>query len=86
MNSPVTMSSNENAKKKRSQTLKWIFFVLLAIVFVADFLAERHHPAFPWDSIPGFSAVYGFVSVVIIIIISKVVGAILITKKEDYYD
>ncbi len=80
------MNSDSSVTKKRTQTLKWIFFVLLAIVFVSDFLVERHHLEFPWDNIPGFSALYGFISVVIIIIISKVIGAILITKKEDYYD
>ena len=80
------MSQDSNVNKKRSQTLKWIFFALLVVVFAADFLVERHHVEFPWDSIPGFSAVYGFISVVIIIIISKVVGAILVTRKEDYYD
>jgi uncharacterized membrane protein len=71
---------------KKLQTLKWIFFAVLAIVFAADFLVERHHAAFPWDNIPGFSAVYGFISVIILIIIAKVVGALIVTRKEDYYD
>ena len=80
------MNSDKNVNKKRFQTLKWIFFALLAVVFFSDFLVERHHVEFSWDTIPGFSAVYGFVSVIIIIIISKIIGAVLVTRKEDYYD
>lgn len=80
------MNSNSNVNKKRFQILKWIFFAALIIVFAADFFVERHHAAFAWDNIPGFSAAYGFISVIVIIIISKIVGKIIVTRKEDYYD
>jgi hypothetical protein len=80
------VNSNGSVNKKRVQTLKWIFYALLIIVFVADFLVPRHPADFPWDDIPGFSAAYGFISVIAIIIISKVVGRVIVTRKEDYYD
>ena len=71
---------------KTIKKLKWIFYAVLIIVFVADFLVERHHASFPWDSIPGFSAFYGFISCAAIIIISKIIGHAWLMKKEDYYD
>ncbi len=84
MNTPL--NPNGSVKKKRLQTLKWIFYALLVIVFAADFFVERHHVTFAWDNIPGFSAVYGFASVIVIIIIAKIIGAVVVTRKEDYYD
>jgi uncharacterized membrane protein len=80
------VNNGSNVNKKRVAALKWIFFVLLAVVFAADFFVERPHTEFAWDHIPGFSAVYGFVSVIVIIIVAKIIGAIIVTKKEDYYD
>ena len=80
------MNNGSNVNKKRIQALKWIFFALLAVVFAADFFVERHHAEFPWDNLPGFSAVYGFVSVIVIIIVAKIIGAVIVTRKEDYYD
>ncbi len=80
------MNNGSNMNKKRVATIKWIFYALLAVVFAADFFAERHHANFPWDNIPGFSAAYGFLSVVVIIIVSKVIGKVVVSKKEDYYD
>jgi purine-cytosine permease-like protein len=63
-----------------------VSYITLFIVVVADFLVHRHHVSFFWDSIPGFSAFFGFVSCVLIIIISKALGRALLMKKEDYYD
>ncbi len=70
---------------KRKQRYR-IFYVLLAIVFIADFLIEHHHVTFFWDKIPGFSAVFGFVSCAVLIIVSKFIGHAWLMKKEDYYD
>ncbi len=86
------MSSNgfqENPGQKNSgkmKTLKWIFYALLIIVFAADFLVERHHVVFPWDAIPGFSALFGLVTCVAIIRVCKAIGYAWLMKKEDYYD
>lgn len=73
---------NETIKK-----LKIIFYIILVIVFISDFLAHRHHPYFIWDKIPGFSAVYGLISCILIVVVSKFIGKQCgIMKKEDYYD
>ncbi len=67
------------------KTLKRIFYASLAIVVLADFFIDREIEFF-WDAIPGFNALYGFVSCVLIIIVSKTIGHKWLMKKEDYYD
>lgn len=74
------------ADEKNRGMLKKASYVTLALVFAADFFVHRHHPAFFWDNIPGFGAVYGFVSCVLIILVSKAIGHAWLMKKEDYYD
>jgi hypothetical protein len=66
--------------------LKVIFGVALAALVVADLLIHRGHAVFPWDDIPGFSAVYGLLSCAIIIMVSKYLGESGLMKPEDYYD
>lgn len=41
---------------------------------------------FVWEKIPVFSAIYGFVGCVLIIILSKAFGHAGIMVEEDYYD
>lgn len=70
-----------------SQKLTKMGYVALAIVFVADFFVHRAHPIYIWDKIPGWGAFYGFVSCVVIIIVSKFLGHQGgIMQSEDYYD
>ncbi len=71
---------------EKLKTIKRIFYAVLVVVFVSDFLVHRRHAAFPWDELPGFGAFYGFISCVLIIVISKFVGHLVLMKKEDYYD
>jgi len=66
--------------------LKKLLYITLAVIVAADFLVPREHAAFFWDDIPGWSAVYGFISCVIIIVVSKFLGHRGLMKKEDYYD
>ena len=74
------------ADRQNRGFVKGISYIALFIVFAADFFVHRHHATFIWDSIPGFGAVYGFVSCVFIIIVFKFIGHEWLMKKEDYYD
>jgi hypothetical protein len=70
-----------------SKKLKWSGFAALVVVVVADFLVNREHALYVWDKIPGWSALYGFISCAVIILVSKFIGHQgRIMKKEDYYD
>ena len=51
-----------------------------------DLFVPRHH-GFWWEYWPGFSAVYGLVSCVLIIVVSKFLGHQGgLMKGEDFYD
>ncbi len=66
--------------------LKWVFYAAAAVFVALDFVIPRHHLHFFWDEIPGFSAVFGFISCVLIIIFAKTVGKLLLQRDEDYYE
>lgn len=69
-----------------TKTLKRVAWAILALVVVIDFFLPRHHPHFFWDMVPGFSAVFGFVACVLIIVVSKAFGRYWVARSEDYYD
>ncbi len=72
----------EHAKRRR-----WLLAATLLAVFVADFLVPREHVDFFWDAIPGWAALFGLVSCVAIIFVSKVLGHLgRLMRREDYYD
>ena len=54
-----------------AKTLKRIGFAVLALIVVVDFFLPRHHSEFFWDDIPGFSALYGLISFILIVVVSK---------------
>ena len=44
------------------------------------------HSHFSFEDTPAFGSLYGFVSCVAIIIVSKVIGKAWLMRREDYYD
>lgn len=71
----------------RPQTVArlWIgFWVVLAGVVLADLVVE-HHPHFGVDGWFGFGAWFGFLSCVVLIAGSKVLGA-CVKRPDTYYD
>lgn len=61
-------------------------FGILALLVILDVIIPAKYERFPWDGIGGFGAVYGFVSCVLIIVVSKALGYALLYRREDYYD
>jgi hypothetical protein len=66
--------------------VKWVVCAAMAGLVVADFLLPSGYDRFPWESIGGFGAFYGFVSCVLIIVVAKALGNLLLYRGEDYYD
>lgn len=60
------------------------FYIVCGILFVLDFILHRH-TAHPWEGVPGFYALYGFVACVVLVLIAKEMRKVLM-RKEDYYD
>jgi hypothetical protein len=64
-----------------------LFYLVLVLVVIADFLVLREHAEYLWDRLPGWSAAYGFCSCVILIFVSKFLGHQGgLMRREDYYD
>lgn len=69
-----------------TRTLKRVSYVVLALTVAIDFFISRHHHVFFWEDIPGFSAFYGFISCVLIVVISKALGHYWLERSEEYYN
>ncbi len=66
--------------------MKIIFAIVLGIVLLSDFVVERRHPVFIWDEIPGFSAAFGLISAIVIIVLAKVIApAVGLVRKDDHH-
>jgi hypothetical protein len=79
----VDFFGDETYAKQRRR----LFYLTLVLVVVADFLVSREHAEHPWERVPGWSAVYGFASCVLLIFISKFLGHQGgLMRREDYYD
>lgn len=72
----------EHARQRRR-----LFYLVLVLSVIADFLVPREHAEYSWERLPGWSAVYGFVSCVLLIFVSKFLGHQGgLMRREDYYD
>lgn len=60
------------------------FMVVLALCVLAGFFIDPH-PHFPIESLPGFSAWYGFGTCALMILFAKAL-ALLVKRRDTYYD
>ncbi|MFQ5598633.1 MAG: hypothetical protein ACE5GK_11340 [Nitrospiria bacterium] len=81
----TTHQDSQEDLAKKNKRLKFLY-AFIGLMVILDIFAHRHHPYFFWDKIPGFSAVMGFVSCLILIFFSKGIGHAWLMKRKDYYD
>jgi hypothetical protein len=73
--------------ERYSVSRRRLFYVVLVLTVLADFIVPREHAGYLWDRLPGWSAVYGFCSCVVLIFVSKFLGHRCgLMRREDYYD
>ncbi len=60
------------------------FYAICILLVIADFVVHRHI-SLPWEKIPAFYALYGFVACVVLVVIAKAMRKVVM-RKEDYYD
>jgi len=72
--------------KLRMKIVKKIAYGILVLLILADFIIPRHEIHFFGDKIPGFWSLFGFISCVLIIVVSKWIGHHWLVRDEDYYD
>jgi hypothetical protein len=70
----------------RKTLLTRLMWVVLAGLVIADVMIPSKYNRFPWESIGGFGAFYGFFSCVLIVVVSKGLGYLALYREEDYYD
>jgi len=68
---------------------RWLYAALAALalaetVVLRVFRAEKAH--FWFEDLPAWGAIYGLISCVAIILVSKLIGKLFLTRREDYYD
>ena len=66
------------------------FYAWLVVLAVVEAIAPRflyHEPAhFPFEDLPAFGSLYGFLACVAIIIVSKLLGKLWLMRRENYYE
>jgi hypothetical protein len=73
--------------ERHARQRRRLFYLVLVLIVFADFLVFREHAEYLWDRLPGWSAVYGFGSCVLLIFFSKFLGHQGgLMRREDYYD
>ena len=72
--------------KLRMKIVKKIAYGILVLLILVDFIIPRHEIHFFGDKIPGFWSLFGFISCVLIIVVSKWIGRHWLVRDEDYYD
>jgi hypothetical protein len=72
---------------------KWVRragLIFLVVVVVLEILVVHifhlGHPHFRFERLPGFGSLYGLISCVLIIVVSKLLGKLWLMQREDYYD
>ena len=73
-------------EKLRTKTVKKLAYGILVLLVAADFIIPRHEIHFFGDKVPGFWSLFGFISCVLIIVVSKWLGHDWLLRDEDYYD
>jgi hypothetical protein len=62
----------------------------LALVAVAEIVLPRifhgGESHFSFEEFPAWGCIYGFISCVAIIVVSKLIGKLWLMRREDYYD
>ena len=74
----------------RFSRLKRGFYAALAVIalveVVAPFVFYEEPPHFSFEDLPAWGSLYGLVSCVAIIVVSKLLGKIWLMRRENYYD
>ena len=68
---------------------RWFYGGLAALALTeaaAPFLFYPDHGHFEFEDLPAWGSLYGFISCVVIIVVSKLLGKLWLSRPENYYD
>ncbi len=70
--------------------VKKIFYISLILIAIIEitvvYVFHLGHGHFWFENLPAFGTIFGFISCILIIVVSKFLGKKWLMKKEDYYD
>jgi hypothetical protein len=84
------MAMTEDSKRhifddpKNIRRVRQVLYALCALSLVAEIFVSRHVDH-PWEAVPGFYSLYGFVACTILVLVAKELRKVL-RRGEDYYD
>ena len=74
----------------RFARIRHLFYAGLAVAAVAEIALPRifhgGESHFSFEDFPAWGSLYGLVSCVAIIVVSKLIGKLWLMRREDYYD
>ena len=74
----------------RFAPIKRWFYAGLAVVALAEIVLRRIFPDgeshFSFEDFSAWGSIYGLISCVAIILVSKLIGKLWLMRREDYYD
>ncbi len=71
---------------KRIKRLSIAVLVLVVVFELVVLFATDAHHHFAVEALPAFGSLYGLLSCVVIIVVSKLIGKLFLMKREDHYD
>ncbi len=83
--SPLPTWVNRVEALRSSATARRVLYGMLAVLVVLDIFVPKEHAVVAWEVWPGFSALYGFIACVVIILFSKWIGHAVLMVREAYY-
>jgi hypothetical protein len=67
-----------------------VFYVGLAVIALAEIVLplifHDERSDFSFENFPAWGSIYGLLSCVAIIVVSKLIGKLWLMRREDYYD
>ena len=69
---------------KNIRRVRLVLYTLCAVSLGAEIFIHRHVDH-PWEALPGFYSLYGFVACAILVLVAKEMRKVLM-RGEEYYD
>ncbi|HSG07582.1 MAG TPA: hypothetical protein VLA36_04475 [Longimicrobiales bacterium] len=70
-------------KKENADRLFRVLYAVSALLVIVDFFVHRH-TEHPWEHVKAFYPLYGFVGIVLLVLVAKGLRR-LVMRPEDYY-
>ncbi len=74
----------------RFKLIKVGFYVLLVLIALSEIvlphLFHPHEAHFWFENLPAWGSLYGLISCILIIVVSKLLGKVWLMRKEDYWE